>query len=107
MGLECENREELDGRSDMQDILETADTAMWWAGKDMQQDKMLHEYVGKNEKTKLVCRMLQHYYKKQEEEKELREDEDDSYLESSWANPKALKNALIGNGGNVNWRPGA
>jgi hypothetical protein len=127
--LECENREELDGRSEMQDILETSDTAMWWAGKDLQQDKMLHEYVGKNEKTKLVCRMqpkasgapvresridkdthsamLQHYHKKQEEEKKLREDEDDSYMESSWANPKSLKNALIGNGGNVNWRPGA
>merc|ERR1711881_759357 len=113
----------MGGRSEIQDILETMDTAMWWAGKDMQQDKMLHEYVGKNEKTKLVCRkqpkasgaparesrvdkethsaMLQHYYKKQEEEKKMRENDDDSYLESEWANPKGLKNALVGNGGNI------
>ena len=32
-------------------------SARRWAGKDMQLDKMLHEYVGKNEKTKVVCRM--------------------------------------------------
>jgi hypothetical protein len=124
---ECENREELDGRSDMQDVLEASDTSLWWAGKDLQHDKMMHEYVGKNEKTKLVCRMqskssgapvresridkdthsamLQHYYKKQEEEKKLRDDEDDSYMESAWANPKGLKNSLIGTS-DVSWRPG-
>jgi hypothetical protein len=124
--MECENKEELDGRSEYQDILDVADTSMWWAGKDLQAEKMLHEYVGKNEKTKLICRMqpknsgaparesrvdkdthsamLQHYYKKQEEEKKMRENDDDSYLESEWADPKSLKNALVGNGGNISWK---
>merc|ERR1712146_197916 len=89
--MECENKEELDGRSEMQDILDPGDSAIWWAGKELQSDKMLHEYLGKNEKTKVITRlqpknsgapvresridkdthaaMLQHYYKKQEEEK--------------------------------------
>merc|ERR1712098_998027 len=109
--MECENKEELDGRSDMQDVLES-DSAIWWAGKDMVVDKILSEYVGRNEKTKLVVRvqpktsgapvretridkdthsaMLSHYYKKQEEDKRLREDDDDSYMQSQWANPKAM-----------------
>lgn len=72
---------------------------------------------------------MAHYYRKQEEQKKLQEtyepkdvgvqnlsqeDEDDSYLDSEWANPKAqtnqrlrlvmaqaLKSSLVGNG-----RPG-
>jgi hypothetical protein len=116
--MECEDKEELDGRSDMQDILDAKDSVLWWAGKELQASKAMHEYVGKNEKTKLMTRlqakgsgapvresrvdkethsaMMQHYYQKQEEEKKLKADDDDSYLESSWANPKALKNSLLG-----------
>merc|ERR1712216_1013729 len=28
--MECENKEELDGRSEMQDILDGGDSSMWW-----------------------------------------------------------------------------
>lgn len=116
--MECENKEELDGRSDLQDILDAEDSIIWWAGKELQAGKFLHEYLGKNEKTKVICRlqpksagapvresrvdkethaaMMQHYYQKQEEEKKLKADDDDSYLESAWANPKALKASLLG-----------
>merc|ERR1712098_957710 len=116
--MECENKEELDGRSDMQDVLDVGDTTMWWAGKELVNDKLLSEYCGRNEKTKLICKvqpkggaapvresridkdthsaMMSHYYKKQEEEKKLREDDDDSYMESAWANPKAMKQSLVG-----------
>jgi len=126
--IECENKEELDGRSDMQDVLDTDDTVLWWAGKEMSLDKALHELIGKNEKTKIVVRMqpksggapvresridkdthsamLAHYHKKQEEEKKLKEDDDDSYMESAWANPKSLKSALIGGGDSVSYRMG-
>merc|ERR1712118_450527 len=55
--LECENKEELDGRSEMQDILDGPDSSIWWAGKELQPDKMMHEYLGKNEKTKVICRL--------------------------------------------------
>lgn len=124
--LELEDREELDGHSELQDVLEAAQTNLWWAGKELQRDQSLEQYVGKNEKTKIVAKlapkssgapvrepridenthkaMLSHYYKKQEEQKKLMEDEDDSYLDSEWANPKALKGALIGTGGPVKFR---
>ena len=116
--MECEDKEELDGRSDMQDILDDKESVLWWAGKELQASKAMHEYVGKNEKTKLMTRlqakgsgapvresrvdkethaaMMHHYYQKQEEEKKLKADDDDSYLESEWANPKALKASLNG-----------
>jgi hypothetical protein len=125
--MECENKEELDGRSDMQDILDAKDSVLWWAGKELQASKDLHEYCGKNEKTKIMTRlqakgsgapvresrvdkethaaMMHHYYQKQEEEKKLKADDDDSYLESAWANPKALKASLTG-GGPISFRTG-
>jgi len=125
---ELEDREELDGASEMQDVLDWTQTNLWWAGKELKGDQALETYVGRNEKTKLVCKlagksagapvreprvdeqthkaMLAHYYKKQEEQKKLQEDEDDSYLDSEWANPKALKNSLVGGGRPIKMRPG-
>jgi len=125
---ELEDKEELDGVSDLQAVLDYTQTNLWWAGKELQAGQTLEQYVGKNEKTKLVAKlapkssgaparearidenthkaMLAHYYKKQEENKKLQGDEDDSYLHSQWADPKALKNALVGGGRPVAWRPG-
>ena len=34
------------------------DTAsLWWAGKEMTRGKKLRDFVGKNEKTKMVCKL--------------------------------------------------
>merc|ERR1712100_221426 len=118
--LELENQEELDGHSEMQDVLEYAMANLWWAGKELRVDQTLEEYVGKNEKTKIVAKlapksagapvrearvdeathkaMMAHYYKKPEDNKKLIEDDDDSYLDSEWANPKAMKSSLVGGG---------
>lgn len=126
---ELEDKEELDGHSELQEVLDYSLTNLWWAGKELQSDQSLEKYVGRNEKTKIVTKlapkssgapvreprvdesthkaMLAHYYKKQEEQKKLQEDEDDSYLDSQWANPKALKSQLIGGGRPINWKPGA
>jgi hypothetical protein len=123
---ELEDKEELDGASEMQDVLDTETTNLWWAGKELVVDKILEEYVGRNEKTKIVAKlipksagapvrepridqdthkaMLAHYYKKQEEQKKLEEDDDDSYLDAQWANPKSMKNALIGGGRPIDWK---
>jgi hypothetical protein len=49
--------------------------------------------------------MLSYYRKKEEEMKKLEEDNDDAYLNSAWANPKNLKNQLMGIGSNVSWKP--
>uniref|UniRef100_A0A7S0BCC6 Uncharacterized protein n=1 Tax=Pyrodinium bahamense TaxID=73915 RepID=A0A7S0BCC6_9DINO len=126
--LELEDKEELDGASDLQNVLDHTQTNLWWAGKELRTDQTLEQYVGRNEKTKIVAKlapksagapvrepridenthkaMLAHYYKKQEENKKLQDDEDDSYLDSEWANPKALKSQLIGGGRPIIARPG-
>merc|ERR1719498_2196182 len=126
--LELEDKEELDGHSEMQDVLDAFQTNLWWAGKEMRSDQTLEQYVGRNEKTKIVAKlapkssgapvreprvdeathkaMMAHYYKKQEESKKLMEDEDDSHLDSEWANPNALRSALVGGGRPIQWRPG-
>ncbi|PFH35635.1 putative protein c21orf59 [Besnoitia besnoiti] len=102
-------------------------TALWWAGKELQNDKVLSHYVGKNEKTKIIARlqpkaagapirepridaethkaMLAYCHKKRRDEQELEDDDDDSYLGSEWANPRGLKNALVGGGREIRWRP--
>lgn len=125
--MELENKEELDGKSEMQDILDLSEATIWWAGKEMLRGKLLSDYVGKNEKTKIMARlqpknsgaparesrvdeathkaMLSYYYKKQEENKKLIDDDDNSYLESEWANSKALKNSLVGGGRVTSWKP--
>jgi cilia- and flagella-associated protein 298 len=44
------------------------------------------------------------WYKKQEEQKKLIEDDDITFGNSAWADPKALKNSLLGSG-DVKYRP--
>mmetsp|Transcript_85405 Transcript_85405/g.167111 ORF Transcript_85405/g.167111 Transcript_85405/m.167111 type:complete len:290 (+) Transcript_85405:131-1000(+) len=126
--MELEDREELDGVSDLQAVLDWTQTNLWWAGKELQMGSTLEQYIGRNEKTKIIAKlapksagapvrepridenthkaMLAHYYKKQEEQKKLQADEDDSYLDAEWANPKALKDNLVGGGRPISWRPG-
>ncbi len=76
------------------------------------------DYYGKNEKTKLICKlqrigsgapgreaavseeerkaMMAFYFKKQEELKNIQENNEDDYLNSVWANPKQLQQSLRG-----------
>jgi len=115
------------GQSDVYDFLVSKETAIWWAGKELFRGKSLFDYVGKNEKTKIVVKlqkagggapvrepmiddksyknMLSYYYKKQEEQKKLEDDNDDQYMNSAWANPKNMKNQLIGGGKDISWKP--
>eukprot|EP00283_Hemiselmis_rufescens_P008824 CAMPEP_0173427632 /NCGR_PEP_ID=MMETSP1357-20121228/6779_1 /TAXON_ID=77926 /ORGANISM="Hemiselmis rufescens, Strain PCC563" /LENGTH=285 /DNA_ID=CAMNT_0014391515 /DNA_START=48 /DNA_END=905 /DNA_ORIENTATION=- len=116
---------EIDSRT-MEAIDEGSE--LWFAGKQMEQsqDKKLSDYVGKNDKTKVIVKlqkkgagapqreapvdektqkeMMAFYHKKQEEMKKLQEDEDDNHLNSQWANPTALKSSLQGTGGAVRFR---
>lgn len=113
--------------SDKYEYFVPKDTSLWWAGKDLQRGKTLGDYVGKNEKTKIIVKlqkigsgapareppidqeahknMLAFYHKKQEEQKKLEEDNDDAYMSAPWADPKGLKNQLIGGGRGVSWKP--
>lgn len=49
-------------------------------------------------------KMMAFYYKKQQEQKELENNEEDHYLNQPWANPKQLKQQLLGQNG-VSWKP--
>lgn len=111
--------EDLSGSQDSKDVLDDKEGQLWWAGKQMLRDgQVLSDYIGKNEKTKLVVKlqkagggaptrepavseeeqkkMMAYYHKKQEQMKKLEEDDEDDYANSAWANPKALKNTLQG-----------
>jgi len=119
-----QDSEEPDSRT--ADIMEPENTAMWWANKQLEKDKKMKDYVGRNEKTKIVAKltksgagapsrepaideatqkqMMAFYHKKQEEMKKLEADADDSFLDSSWADPRALKKSLVGGGGQIRFR---
>lgn len=123
---ELEDKEELDGHTEFQDVMEDKESALWFAGKEMQLGKPLSEYAGNNEKTKITIKlqpkslgapvrepriddatqksMMSFYYKKQEETKKLQEDDDDAYLDAEWANTKALKSQLVGGGRGIKYR---
>jgi len=128
LDTEGDNDDSLEGTAEGVDIMNEEGTVMWWASKMLDRSKILSDFVGKNDKTKIVVQltkkgagapvresqqnskseqeaMMAHYFKKKEEWKKLEEEDDDSYLASSWANPKAMKNSLNGTG-NVSWRPG-
>ena len=123
-----EGTEELEGTAEGVDIQDPENTIMWWASKQLVRDKCLQDFVGRNDKTKIVVQltkrgagapvrasqnsseseqkaMMAYYFKKKEEWKKLEEEDDDSYLASEWANPKSMKNSLNGTGG-ISWRPG-
>jgi hypothetical protein len=113
-----EDREELEGQQ-ANEVLDEETATLWWAGKQMFRDKQMWEYVGKNEKTKVVVKlakkgsgpptreptvdpqaqkeMMAFFYKKQEELKRLEAiGEDASSLSAAWADPHALKKSLMG-----------
>jgi len=126
--LIVEDDEDLTGTQDSLDVHDADTSVLWWASKQLSREgKLLKDYVGRNNKTKIVVQitkrgqgaptrqaqqqskseqeaMMQHYFKKKEEWKAMEEDDDDSYLTSAWANPKGMKNQLNGIG-NVSWRP--
>ena len=39
------------------EVIDEANAALWWAGKEMLRGKKLADFVGKNEKTKIVAKI--------------------------------------------------
>ncbi|KAH8874622.1 UPF0769 protein [Schistosoma japonicum] len=124
--LEFDNEEDLSGTHARQDVIPCDDASLWFSGKEMFRGKILSDYVGCNEKTKIIAKlskrgcgaparepivneeqqraMMAYYYKKQEEWKKLEADDDDCYLNSAWAEPNQLKRQFHGLS-NIKWGP--
>ena len=118
---ELEDNMDLSGSIHSKEVLEADTAQMWWAGKQMlREGQVLSDYIGKNEKTKLIVKlqkagagqpsrepaidqetqkkMMAFYHKKQEALKAAEDDDDDSFANSSWADPKALQRQFQGMG---------
>lgn len=122
----------LESKEDILNIEDTSNdfvnfktSTLWCAGREYVRDKFLCDYIGKNEKTKIICKfskkgsgaplreapvdsetqkkMLQLYHKKQEEMKKLETNTEDDYLNSQWANPNNMKNSLYTKG-DISWK---
>ncbi|KAK2828344.1 hypothetical protein Q5P01_019378 [Channa striata] len=124
--MEFEDQEDLSGTQASLQVITEVECQLWWAAKEMQRGKKLHEYIGKNDKTKLVVKiqkkgqgapareplitdeqqkqMMMHYYRRQEELKKLEEADDDTYLDSEWSDRQALKKKFQGLT-NIKWGP--
>ncbi|XP_037323924.2 cilia- and flagella-associated protein 298 [Pungitius pungitius] len=124
--MEFENQEDLSGTQASLQVITEDECQLWWAGKEMQRGKKLQDYIGKNEKTKLVVKiqkkgqgqpareplitdeqqkqMMMHQYRRQEELKKLEEADDDSYLDSEWSDRQALRKQFQGLT-NIKWGP--
>ncbi|XP_054611100.1 cilia- and flagella-associated protein 298-like isoform X1 [Dunckerocampus dactyliophorus] len=124
--MEFEDCEDLSGTQASLQVLAEDECQLWWAAKEMQRGKKLQDYIGKNDKTKLVVKiqkkgqgapareplvsdeqhkqMMLHYYRRQEELKKLEEADDDTYLDSEWSDRQALKRQFQGLT-NIKWGP--
>ncbi|KAG7484462.1 hypothetical protein MATL_G00049580 [Megalops atlanticus] len=124
--MEFENQEDLSGTHASLQVIPVEEAQLWWAAKELQRGKKLQDYVGKNEKTKILVKiqkrgqgapareplvsaeeqkqMMLHYYRRQEELKKLDEADDDSHLQSEWSDRQALKKQFQGLT-NIKWGP--
>ncbi|XP_028840498.1 cilia- and flagella-associated protein 298 isoform X3 [Denticeps clupeoides] len=124
--MEFEDKEDLSGTQASLQVIPPEEAQIWWAGKEMQPGKKLQDYVGKNEKTKIVVKlqkrgqgapareplvseeqqklMMLHYHRRQEELKKLDEADDHAYLNSAWSDGQGLKRQFQGLT-NIKWGP--
>ncbi|KAG5448160.1 Cilia- and flagella-associated protein 298 [Clonorchis sinensis] len=123
---ELDNEEDLEGTQAAKEVIPMDEGTLWFSGKEMLRGKQLSDYVGRNEKTKIVAKlsrrgagaparepvvseddqraMMSYYYKKQEEWKKLEANDEDSYLDSAWAEPGQLKRQFHGLS-DIKWGP--
>lgn len=116
--MEFNNTEDLAGTQASMEVIEPAKGQIWFAGRHMLPDKKLQDYIGKNEKCKVIIKlqktgegapgrepvisederkqMMMVAYRRQEELKKLDQDGDDSYLNASWSDNNTLKSQMQG-----------
>lgn len=121
--LTIEGLDGLEGTAAGQELMDPDSAEVWIASRALERSQTVGDRLGKNEKTKVIAKMQQpgggcpgrepgvseeekksmmaFYFKKQEEMKKLSESNEDDYLNSSWADPKALQRSLRGQTDNV------
>ncbi|CAL1273901.1 unnamed protein product [Larinioides sclopetarius] len=115
---ELEGKEDLSGTQASKEILEPDGTELWWASKKLDSSKILSDYIGKNEKSKVIVKLqkkgcgapvkesalteqqkkdlMMAEYRRREELKQLETDDDNSHLDSQWADSNSLKKSFLG-----------
>jgi len=125
--MELENREELAGSQASKEVIDPTQAVLWFSSKELQPGSKLSDFLGKHEKTKVVVklttrsagqptreplltqeeqsRLMMANHKRKEELEALDKvaREDDSYLNSAWADPNSLKRKMHGVD-NVSWK---
>ena len=124
--MELEDREDLAGTQDSKLVLDPDEVVLWFANKELKAGNKLKDHLGKHEKTKVVVKQstrakgqpstepswspetmkkLQfESFKRMEEIRKLERDDDDSYLNSNWADQGQLKRRFNGLN-NISWKP--
>lgn len=124
--MELEDREDLAGTQDSKLVLDPDEVVLWFANKELKAGNKLRDHLGKHEKTKVVVKLstktkgqpstepsvspetmkkLQYEsFKRMEEIRKLERDDDDSYLDSNWADQGQLKRKFNGLS-NISWKP--
>lgn len=125
--MEFTNTEDLQGTQASQEIVEPTKGELWFAGHHMLPEKQLLDYVGKSEKSKVIVKLVRlgegqpgrepviseesrklimlHEYRRQEELKKLDQNDDDSFMNSNWADNNSMKKQMHGLD-NLKFRPG-
>lgn len=118
--MEFTNTEDLAGTQASKEIIDLSKAELWFAGRQMfaENNQCLADYLGNNEKCKVIIKLASHgegapgrepvlseearkqmmmlQYRRQEELRKLDEDSDDEYLNSNWADNNQLKRQVHG-----------
>ncbi|XP_012373318.1 UPF0769 protein C21orf59 homolog [Octodon degus] len=57
--MEFEDKEDLSGTQAGLSVITESEAQLWWAAKELRRTKKLSDYVGKNEKTKIIVKIQQ------------------------------------------------
>lgn len=55
--MELENKEDLEGTQASLEVISFTEASIWFSGKEMQTSKKLSDYLGKNEKSKVIVKI--------------------------------------------------
>lgn len=126
--MELENREDLSDfhSKELTNVSDPQDTKLWFASKELIPEKCLSDFLGKNEKSKVIVKvaskkagqpsrepvlseqdqkmLLMHQARRREEIQKMSQEDDDSFMNAPWADQQGLKRRVQGLS-NISWKP--